>query len=121
LLRASLTRTASPLGRAWYLDPRGGLLTWDTAEPDASGLDEEGHGRSVGRLEAVLAGDRRREWRLPRLPIPTPEGTLAHPRYATAGFSTHTRATVFWLPVRTLSCDELCSTATEDVYGAPVR
>jgi hypothetical protein len=121
LLHASLTPAARPLGRAWYLDPRGGLLTWDTAEPDASDLGEEGQGRSVGRLEAVLTGGRRREWRLPRLPIPTPEGTLAHPRYATAGFSTHTRAMVFWLPVRTLSCDELCDTATEDVYGAPVR
>ncbi len=120
VLSASLTATARPLEQPHYFDPRGGLLTWDTAYDEGNELWPGQRSLREGRLEAyVPATARRREWQLPRLAIPTPEGTL-HSAHAAAGWSTHTRAMVFWLPQRSLSCGEVCDTRTEYLYAATV-
>jgi hypothetical protein len=102
-------------GRARFLDLRDGVVTWDTA--DSEGGDGEPLERG-NRLDAYTLGThRRQQWVLPALRIPFAGGSERASGHA-AGWSTHTRNTVFWLPDREMECEKTCRVETLYLYAA---
>lgn len=101
-LPAERVKSPGRLGTPVYIDLRSGRLSWDTA---ATGFGEEAPAGKP-RLDVYdLKTGRREEWRPSR---PNQDD----------GWSTHTANTVFWVPAKSFSCDELCSVETSSVYAA---
>jgi hypothetical protein len=103
-------------GEPENLDPRAGLLTWDTGHP----AEDVAHEEQVGSgwlFSYAFATHRRHHWALPRTSLSGEEEGL--PTTGVFGYATHTQNMVLWIAAR--YCRGLqgggCTTDTFSVYG----
>jgi hypothetical protein len=102
-----------------YLDPRGGILSWDSGHPSLD-FDGEGVLRRGTLFSYSFAARKRRSWALPRLPLyfqgePKPHAS------GVFGYSTHTKTMVFWVASRSVEPDTVPLLETSYVYAARLR
>jgi hypothetical protein len=111
-------------GEPENLDPRGGLLTWDTGRPGAFVQDEEiGEVAPGGLAQGTvtryqLSSRRRRRWSLPRLPLYT---GYPQPTIGVFGYSTHTASTIFWIAAQTVEAGHGSAVTAASVYATSLR